>query len=119
MARLDKLFHGKPVTHEDLQWLQEKLLFDRIPVGDRYVRFVVMLFLSTVIATYGVVGDSTATVIGAMIVAPLMTPIMAVSLSAISGDSRNISTLAGDLPWRSGNGSGAGVRAGRDTAERC
>jgi hypothetical protein len=37
----------------------------------------VLLFLSTVIATYGILSDSTATVIGAMIIAPLMTPILA------------------------------------------
>jgi hypothetical protein len=33
-----------------------------------------LLLLSAVIATAGVVSDSTATVIGAMIIAPLMTP---------------------------------------------
>jgi uncharacterized membrane protein len=35
-----------------------------------------LLLLSAVIATAGVVSDSTATVIGAMIIAPLMTPIL-------------------------------------------
>lgn len=83
-------FHGSEVTQGDLDWLQDKLLFDRIPVSQRYLRFFVLLFLSVIIATYGVLGDSTATVIGAMIVAPLMTPIMAVSLSTVSGDYRNI-----------------------------
>lgn len=73
-----------------METLQDKLLFDRTPVRDRYVRFFVLLFLSTVIATYGVVSDSVAVIIGAMIVAPLMTPIMAVSLSAVTGDSKNI-----------------------------
>ncbi|MFI1716846.1 DUF389 domain-containing protein [Streptomyces litmocidini] len=41
-----------------------------------------MLFLSAVIAADGVLTDSTATVIGAMIIAPLSTPIMGIALGA-------------------------------------
>jgi uncharacterized hydrophobic protein (TIGR00271 family) len=41
-----------------------------------------------VIATYGVLSNSTATVIGAMIVAPLMGPIMATSAAVIMGSTR-------------------------------
>lgn len=40
-----------------------------------------MLTLSAIIATAGVLADSTATVIGAMIIAPLSTPIMSVWLA--------------------------------------
>ena len=43
-----------------------------------------LLVLSGVIATSGVVGDSTATVIGAMIVAPLMTPILGTVFSIVA-----------------------------------
>lgn len=39
-----------------------------------------MLLLSAIIATAGVINDSTATVIGAMIIAPLSTPIMGMAL---------------------------------------
>ena len=42
--------------------------------------FWTMLTLSSVIATAGVLSDSTATVIGAMIIAPLSTPIMGIAL---------------------------------------
>jgi uncharacterized hydrophobic protein (TIGR00271 family) len=42
--------------------------------------FWTMLVLSALIATAGVLNDSTATVIGAMIIAPLSTPIMGVAL---------------------------------------
>lgn len=90
MFRLGEALHGGPATPNDVERLQEKLLFDRMPVKDRLVRFFVLIFLSTVIAAYGVVADSTATVIGAMIVAPMMTPITAISLSVITGDSRNM-----------------------------
>jgi uncharacterized hydrophobic protein (TIGR00271 family) len=49
-----------------------------------------LLLLAAVIASAGVVMDSTATVIGAMIVAPLMTPILGVVLSVVTVDSRNL-----------------------------
>lgn len=65
--------------------LDEKLNFS---VGDRDSKrsaFWVMLTLSAVIAVAGVVGDSTATVIGAMIVAPLSTPILGVGLGITTG----------------------------------
>ncbi len=42
-----------------------------------------MLALSAVIASAGVLADSTATVIGAMIIAPLSTPIMGIALAAV------------------------------------
>jgi uncharacterized hydrophobic protein (TIGR00271 family) len=45
--------------------------------------FWTMLVLAAVIASCGVLGDSTATVIGAMIIAPLSTPIMGIALSIV------------------------------------
>jgi uncharacterized hydrophobic protein (TIGR00271 family) len=50
----------------------------------------VLLILAAIIATAGVIADSTATVIGAMIVAPLMTPILGVVLAITLGDRRNL-----------------------------
>ncbi|MEY1673830.1 TIGR00341 family protein [Gordonia sp. ABKF26] len=47
-----------------------------------------MLTLSGIIAVSGVVADSTATVIGAMIVAPLSTPILGVGLGIVTGRGR-------------------------------
>jgi uncharacterized hydrophobic protein (TIGR00271 family) len=68
--------------------LESKLFFE----GDRrrpyLVRFTVLLFLSTIIATYGVLSDSTATVIGAMIIAPSMTPILATTAALVMGKAR-------------------------------
>jgi uncharacterized hydrophobic protein (TIGR00271 family) len=54
-----------------------------LTVGDgasKRSAFWTMLTLSALIATAGVLTDSTATVIGAMIIAPLATPIMGVAL---------------------------------------
>lgn len=59
-----------------------------LAVGDRQAKrsaFWTMLTLSAVIAVAGVVSDSTATVIGAMIVAPLSTPILGVGLGIAVG----------------------------------
>lgn len=48
-------------------------------------RFVVLLVLSVVIATLGLWRNSAAVVIAAMLVAPLLTPIMALSLAVVIG----------------------------------
>jgi uncharacterized hydrophobic protein (TIGR00271 family) len=48
----------------------------------------VLLLLATVIATFGVLSDSTATVIGAMIVAPLMGPIMGTAAAIVMGSAQ-------------------------------
>lgn len=51
--------------------------------GAKRSAFWTMLTLSAVIAAGGVLTDSTATVIGAMIIAPLSTPIMGIALGAV------------------------------------
>ena len=53
-------------------------------------RFWVLLLLSAIIATSGVVANSTATVIGAMIVAPLMTPILGIALAVVLADRHHL-----------------------------
>ncbi|MEU4690552.1 DUF389 domain-containing protein [Actinoplanes sp. NPDC023714] len=61
--------------------------------GDRrrnLTNFWVLLTLAAVIASAGVVADSTATVIGAMIVAPLMTPILGTALAIVLADRRQL-----------------------------
>lgn len=67
---------------------ESKLFFEGEKRSRQMVNFVVLLALATVIATYGVITDSTASVIGAMIVAPLMTPIMASAASVSMGASK-------------------------------
>jgi uncharacterized hydrophobic protein (TIGR00271 family) len=49
-------------------------------------QYAVLLFLSAVIATCGVIGDSAAIVIGAMLIAPLMRPIMATAAGLVMGN---------------------------------
>lgn len=62
-------------------------VFIEPPITSRSsTRFWVLLVLASIIATAGVIADSTATVIGAMIVAPLMTPILGVAFSLVLAD---------------------------------
>ncbi|REE96848.1 DUF389 domain-containing protein [Thermomonospora umbrina] len=55
--------------------------------ASRYSAFWTLLVLSAVIAATGVLSDSTATVIGAMIIAPLSTPIMGMALGLVQRSS--------------------------------
>mgnify|MGYP000614727083 CR=1 FL=1 len=48
-------------------------------------RFHVLIVFSCAIATLGLIADSTAVVIGAMLVAPLLTPIMGLALGSVRG----------------------------------
>jgi uncharacterized hydrophobic protein (TIGR00271 family) len=50
--------------------------------------FFLLVVLSCVIATLGLLIDSPATIIGAMLVAPLMSPIIGMGLASIVGDGR-------------------------------
>lgn len=64
-----------------------------VDIGDRRAKlsqFWVLLALSATIAAGGVVGDATPAVIGAMIVAPLATPIYGVALATVMGSSRHL-----------------------------
>jgi uncharacterized hydrophobic protein (TIGR00271 family) len=53
-------------------------------------QFWMLLVLASIIAAGGVVSDSTPAVIGAMIVAPLATPIYGVALATVTGSRRNL-----------------------------
>ena len=77
---------------------------DRVPQIDRELRislvdrlqtssefdfdFVALISLSTLIAALGLVRDSGAVVIGAMLVAPLMTPLVAIGFSQVQGNEK-------------------------------
>lgn len=66
-----------------LEDLQEDLDLSSGDSRAKQSAFWTMLTLSSVIAACGILTDSTATVIGAMIIAPLSTPIMGIALGAV------------------------------------
>jgi uncharacterized hydrophobic protein (TIGR00271 family) len=78
------------IATSDISRMRERLLFEGPERRRKLSAFWVLLLLAAVIASAGVVADSTATVIGAMIVAPLMTPILGIVLSVTVGDGRNL-----------------------------
>jgi len=79
----------------------DNLYFEPPDASQKQTGFWVLLILSTTIATLAVLADSTAVVIGAMLVAPLMTPILGVSAGIVNGwigrVSKSFATIAGGV----------------------
>lgn len=86
MAGLFEIIERNRYTPDTVPALEHKLFFEGDRSGTYLVRYAVLLLLSTVIAAEGVIQDSTATVIGAMIIAPLMTPILATTAAIMMGN---------------------------------
>lgn len=74
------------VSGDDVRRMTTSVFIDGPLGGAPSTKFWILLALSAIIATAGVVADSVATVIGAMIVAPLMTPILGVALGGVLAD---------------------------------
>ena len=72
------------------QQMRESVFIDGPEARARLSRFWLLLVLSAIIAAAGVVADSTAAVIGAMIVAPLLGPIQGTMLATVLGDRANL-----------------------------
>ncbi|WP_328341622.1 TIGR00341 family protein [Streptomyces violaceus] len=76
--------HVLPASQRrSLHELTQDLLLSSGDTTSKRSAFWTMLTLSAVIAAGGVLTDSTATVIGAMIIAPLSTPIMGIALGSV------------------------------------
>lgn len=88
MSFLSSMVRDNQFQPQDVPRFEGKLFFE----GDRrrrqYEQFAILLLLATIIATAGIIANSTATVIGAMIVAPLMTPIMATTAALTMGQTQ-------------------------------
>jgi len=78
------------VTPADIDRMRANLFIDGRRRNAKFSGFWALLILASVIASAGVVGDATATVIGAMIVAPLMTPILGMVLAIVIADRVNL-----------------------------
>jgi uncharacterized hydrophobic protein (TIGR00271 family) len=73
-----------PISQERRGELQVRLRNE----SDLDFSFILLVLLSSVIATLGLLMNSPATIIGAMLVAPLMSPIIGLGLGSIRGDDR-------------------------------
>ena len=73
------------------QWFQTLSEQRRVEVLDELEKasspgfdFFLLVILSSSIATFGLITDSSAVIIGAMLVAPLMSPILGLSLASVA-----------------------------------
>ena len=101
MSFLREWFSRRDVGDTMRATVVDNLFFEDPDHVQKQVGFWVLLVLSVAIATLGIMADSTAVVIGAMLVAPLMTPIMGVSVAIVNGWPRRVSlsfaTVAGGV----------------------
>ena len=75
----------RPKSVDARQALYDKILYEGPTARTRIIRFFTLMGFASVIASMGVISDSTAVVIGAMLVAPLMTPLMGMAISLVMG----------------------------------
>jgi uncharacterized hydrophobic protein (TIGR00271 family) len=68
--------------------LEDDVFLDIGATRGKTSKFWMQLVLASIIAAGGVIGDATPAVIGAMIIAPLGTPIYGLALAAVTGDRR-------------------------------
>ena len=71
-----------PLTKDE----QKQLLLDLEPGAQPGFDYFLLVVLSTTIATLGLMTDSAAVIIGAMLLAPLMTPIIMIGLTSVVGN---------------------------------
>jgi uncharacterized hydrophobic protein (TIGR00271 family) len=78
-------FQGKGLPANERKRIFDDLFFEDERRGPYLKRFVVLIVLSALIAALGLVNDSAAVVIGAMLVAPLMTPMLGSAAAIVEG----------------------------------
>lgn len=83
----------RPLTFER----REKVVAEIRPMASPGFDFFFLVVLSCSIATLGLITDSPAVIIGAMLVAPLMSPIIGIGLASIIGDTNLLENAVGAL----------------------
>ena len=90
-AGIKRLWRGRaPLQEAERREVIDQLFPRGMPRRQFFARFVSLMMLSTAIAVFGLLGDSTAVVIGAMLVAPLMFPVLGVAAAIVMGWPRRI-----------------------------
>lgn len=77
--------HRVPMSVDDRRAIIMALYHEGPAFGAFARRFTTLMVLSVLIAVFGLVADSTAVVIGAMLVAPLLTPVLGLSAAVVMG----------------------------------
>lgn len=102
-AREPRIANRAEASEVLLRWLRDRdvgtdrrdavadgLYFEEPGRTAKVVSYIVMLSLSAALAALAVLQDSTAVIIGAMLVAPLMTPIMGCAAGLVAGWRRRV-----------------------------
>jgi len=79
------LKHAELSPDERRDVLEDLFIFGKANRRPFLIRMSVLMVLSTIIATAGLLSDSAAVVIGAMLVAPMMNPVMAAAGAVVMG----------------------------------
>lgn len=92
---IKRLWDGREPLHD----IERRSVISRLfPQGvsrrQFFTRFASLMLLSTAIAVFGILADSTAVVIGAMLVAPLMFPVLGGAAAVVMGWPRRIVSRA-------------------------
>lgn len=82
--------HAADLGEARREEVAESLYFEEPERSAKIVAWSVMLVLSVAIATFAVLQDSTAVVIGAMLIAPLMVPILGLAGALVNGWRRRV-----------------------------
>jgi len=80
------------VNDDEIVRVRSTVLFEQPELSKKLIRFWILLTLAAAIAAFGLLTDSVAAVIGAMIVAPLMLPIMGLAFGISLGDGKAIAS---------------------------
>lgn len=83
MAGKNKLFNVQEVEHT-------KVIEKLVATSSPRKTFLMLIFLSSIIATLGLLNENAFVVIGAMLVAPILSPVLAIGMGLIVRDARMI-----------------------------
>lgn len=82
---LGGLFNFRAWDEGERRRVLDELFFEGPEWRPFLSRFIILIVVSTTIAAFGLISNSAAVVIGAMLIAPLMTPILATTASLVHG----------------------------------
>ena len=88
MNAISRLLLGGSLDHEVLRGAQRSTLMRVDDPLRQYSSFFLRLLAATVVATAGIASDSATTIIGAMLIAPLMSPMLGCALATAMGRPR-------------------------------
>ncbi len=89
MNKVADILAGGEITKKTLKKAQESTFVTVVDPKLQYSSFIIRIVLASIIATGGIATDSTAVVVGSMIIAPLMSPMIGVALAAVLGRPRS------------------------------